>query len=103
MGKKFRLRITTLIIASIILIGSSMMASAATGGACQHNNLVRKGSVVGNWSGSHMVTLQGSQGAVRCDYSHTVTEEFLYCTDCGYTIPIDTYHHENHTVCGASY
>lgn len=89
--------------ASIILIGSSMMASAATNGECHHQNKYTQGRVVGNWSGSHMVLIQASQGYVRCDYTHVVTEEFDYCPDCGATFYVDTYHHEGHSICGASY
>lgn len=69
MGKKFGLRITTLIMASIILIGSSSMASAATSRTCNHKNIVRKGIVVDQWNGYHIVTMPGLNHPITCYYA----------------------------------
>lgn len=84
-------------------IGITMTASASTNAACTHPSIVQYGENVGHWSGSHEVTLVESKGPETCTYSHWVDKISWVCKDCRAVIATDTYHHENHSLCGMNF
>lgn len=103
MKKSFGVKFVAVLCACVMCIGVTMTAFASANAVCTHPRIKQYGETVDHWSGSHRETFVESKGPETCTYTHWVDRISWVCEDCGTVIGSDTFHHENHSICGKSY